>query len=47
MTQRELAGAAGLALITVKKIEQGAHRSMRLETVRRLAVALGVPTSTA
>ena len=45
MTQRELAVAAGLALITVKKIEQGAYGSMRLETVRRLAVALGVPTS--
>jgi transcriptional regulator with XRE-family HTH domain len=45
MTQRELAEASGLSLPAVKKIEQGACGSMRLETVRGLAVALGVPTS--
>jgi transcriptional regulator with XRE-family HTH domain len=45
MTQRELAEASGLSLPAIKKIEQGAYGSMRLETVRRLAVALGVPTS--
>jgi transcriptional regulator with XRE-family HTH domain len=42
LTQRELAEAAELALVTVKKIEQDAYGSMRLETARRLAVALGV-----
>jgi len=42
LTQRELADASGLALITVKKIEQDAYGSMRLETARRLAVVLGV-----
>lgn len=45
LTQRELADAAGLALITVKKIEQDAYGSMRLETARRLAVVLRVPTT--
>jgi transcriptional regulator with XRE-family HTH domain len=45
MTQRELAEASGLSLPAIKKIEQDAYESMRLETVRRLAVALGVPTS--
>lgn len=45
MTQRELAEASGLSLPAIKKIEQGAYGSMRLETVRRLAVALGVSTS--
>jgi transcriptional regulator with XRE-family HTH domain len=45
LTQRELAEASGLSLPAVKKIGQGACGSMRLETVRGLAVALGVPTS--
>jgi transcriptional regulator with XRE-family HTH domain len=45
LTQRELAGKSGLALITVKKIEQDAYGSMRMETARRLAVALGVRTT--
>src|ERR1700677_5156289 len=44
MTQSELAQAAGVALITVKKIEQGAYRTMRMETARSLASALGVRT---
>jgi transcriptional regulator with XRE-family HTH domain len=46
MTQRQLAQAAGLAQATVKKIEQDAYGSMRLETARKLAVALAVPTTT-
>jgi DNA-binding XRE family transcriptional regulator len=34
MTQRELAEASGLSLPAVKKIEQGAYGSMRLERAR-------------
>jgi transcriptional regulator with XRE-family HTH domain len=45
MTQRELAPAAGVSLSLVKKLEQGLITDIRLETARRLAVALGVPTS--
>jgi transcriptional regulator with XRE-family HTH domain len=44
LTQRELADASGLSLSAVKKIEQGALDSLRLETAHRLAAALGVPT---
>lgn len=44
MTQRELAEAAGLSVSAVKKIEQGTLGELRLQTARRLAVALGVPT---
>lgn len=45
MTQHELAGAAGLSLSAVKKIEQGTLGQLRLETTRRLAIALGVTTT--
>ncbi|MGH3193114.1 MAG: helix-turn-helix domain-containing protein [Streptosporangiaceae bacterium] len=45
MTQRELATAAGLALSTIKKIEQGTYGGIRLETVRKLAVVLQVPST--
>lgn len=44
MTQRELAGAAGLSVSAIKKLEQGTMGELRLQTARRLAVALGVPT---
>jgi DNA-binding XRE family transcriptional regulator len=44
MTQSELAGAAGLSLSAVKKIEQGTLGQMRLETAHNIARALGVPT---
>ena len=46
LTQRELAAAAGLSHSTVKKIEQGSYGGIRLETLRRLAAAMGVPTTT-
>ena len=46
MTQRELAAASGFSLSTVKKIEQGSYGPLRMETRRKLAVALGV-TATA
>jgi transcriptional regulator with XRE-family HTH domain len=46
MTQRELATAAGLSQSTVKKIEQGTYGGIRLETLRKLASAMEVPTTT-
>jgi transcriptional regulator with XRE-family HTH domain len=45
LTQRELAGKAGVALATVKKIEQGTYGALRSAMARKLAVALDVPTS--
>ncbi|MCE7079808.1 helix-turn-helix domain-containing protein [Streptomyces sp. ST2-7A] len=45
LTQRELAGAAGLSFSLISKLEQGARQDTRLETARRLAAALGVPTT--
>lgn len=42
MTQADLAHAAGVALITVTRIENGYGGSPRPATVRRLAEALGV-----
>ena len=46
MTQRELAATAGLSYSTVKKIEQGTYGGIRLETLRKLAAAVKVPTTT-
>jgi transcriptional regulator with XRE-family HTH domain len=46
LTQRGLAGAAGMSLSAVKKIEQGTYGGIRLETLRKLAVAMEVPTTT-
>ena len=45
LTQRELASASGVSVSLVRKLEQGERDDARLETVRRLAVALGVPTT--
>ncbi|MEU6174703.1 helix-turn-helix domain-containing protein [Streptantibioticus parmotrematis] len=45
MTQRELASAAGVSVSLIRKLEQGDRATVRLETARRLAVALGVPTT--
>jgi len=45
LSQRELATAAGVSLSLVKKIEQGDRPDVRLETARKLAVALRVPTT--
>jgi transcriptional regulator with XRE-family HTH domain len=46
LTQRELARLAGVSVSLVRKLEQGDYdNGLRLETVRRLAVALQVPTS--
>ncbi|MEI5102263.1 helix-turn-helix domain-containing protein [Streptomyces sp. PmtG] len=46
MSQRELAGASGVSLSTISKLEQGATSGdLRLETVRSLAMALRVTTT--
>ncbi|QXJ22267.1 helix-turn-helix transcriptional regulator [Actinomadura graeca] len=45
LTQKELATLAGVSLSLVRKIEQGEKEGMRLETLRRFAAALRVPTS--
>lgn len=44
LTQRELAGMSGLSLSLVRKLEQGERQDIRIETARKLAVSLGVPT---
>lgn len=44
-TQRELSDISGVSLSLVKKIEQGERVGLRLETLRKLAVALRVRTS--
>jgi transcriptional regulator with XRE-family HTH domain len=45
-TQRELAEAAGVSLSLIRKIEQGERDDARIDTLRRLAVALGRPLTT-
>ncbi|MFE7545561.1 helix-turn-helix domain-containing protein [Streptomyces platensis] len=44
LTQRELADASGVSLSTIRKLEQGDREGARLETLRKLAIALQVPT---
>lgn len=44
MTQRELASASGISVSLIRKLEQGERADTRTETVRKLAVALGVAT---
>ncbi|MFE3756007.1 helix-turn-helix domain-containing protein [Nocardia tengchongensis] len=43
LTQRELAANSGVSLSLIRKIEQGERDDTRIETLRRLAVALGCP----
>ncbi|MFE2541022.1 helix-turn-helix domain-containing protein [Actinacidiphila glaucinigra] len=45
LTQRELASASGVSISLIRKLEQGELSDTRMETARRLAVALHVPTS--
>lgn len=45
LTQRELASAAGVSVQLVRLLEQGAREDTRLETARKLAAALRVPTT--
>ncbi|MEW1546028.1 helix-turn-helix domain-containing protein [Streptomyces tsukubensis] len=44
MTQQELARESGVSVSLIRKLEQGERQDARLETVRRLAASLGVPT---
>ncbi|WP_255954658.1 helix-turn-helix domain-containing protein [Streptomyces odontomachi] len=46
LTQRELASASAVSLATIRKLEQGTGGEPRLETLRALAIALQVSTST-
>lgn len=43
LTQRELAQVSGVSLSFIRKIEQGERDDMRMDTVRKLAVALECP----
>ncbi|MFD9811767.1 helix-turn-helix transcriptional regulator [Streptomyces sp. NPDC059080] len=43
-TQNELARESGVSVSLIRKLEQGEREDARLETVRRLAASLGVPT---
>ena len=45
LTQRALADASGVSLSLIRKLEQGEVPDTRMETARRLAVALRVPTT--
>ncbi|MEU7631411.1 helix-turn-helix transcriptional regulator [Nocardia sp. NPDC049220] len=46
MTQQDLADVSGVSKSTIREIEQGQRTSVRLETLRKLSVALRVRTST-
>jgi transcriptional regulator with XRE-family HTH domain len=45
LTQRELASRSGVSISLIRKLEQGERSDTRLETARRLAAPLGVPTT--
>lgn len=45
LTQRDLAGMAGVSVSLIRKLEQGERNDTRLETVRRLATVLRIPTT--
>ncbi|KOV69692.1 helix-turn-helix domain-containing protein [Streptomyces sp. MMG1121] len=45
MTQRQLASESSVSLSLIRKLEQGERSDTRLETARRLAQALRVPTT--
>lgn len=45
LSQRELATASGVSLSLIRKLEQGDVDHTRMDTARRLAVALRVPTT--
>lgn len=45
LTQRELADASGVSISLIRKLEQAELADTRMETARRLAVALRVPTT--
>ncbi|MFF3865970.1 helix-turn-helix domain-containing protein [Micromonospora sp. NPDC001898] len=45
LTQEQLAEKAGVDVGVVRKLEQGTRQSARIPTLRKLAYALGVPTT--
>ncbi|WP_049564877.1 helix-turn-helix domain-containing protein [Streptomyces sp. SBT349] len=45
LTQRELARKSGVSYSLIQQLEQGARHDTRLETARKLAAALRVPTT--
>ncbi|NUW32432.1 helix-turn-helix domain-containing protein [Nonomuraea sp. SMC257] len=45
LTQQGLADLAGVSASLIRKLEQDARRDVRLETLRKIAVALRVPTT--
>lgn len=45
LTQRELTRLSGVSLSLIRKLEQDERNDTRIETVRKLAVALSVPTT--
>ncbi|NQE88325.1 helix-turn-helix domain-containing protein [Nocardia terpenica] len=46
LNQKELAQASGVSVSLIRKIEQGEREDTRIDTLRRLAVALGCPVTT-
>lgn len=46
LSQRDVARLSGVSLSLISKLEQGERQDTRTETLRKLAVALGVPTMT-
>jgi transcriptional regulator with XRE-family HTH domain len=45
LTQRELADSSGVSLSLIRKIEQGERDDTRMQTLRRIAVAMSCPLS--
>ena len=45
LTQQGLADLAGVSASLIRKLEQDARKDVRLETLRKVAVALKVPTT--
>lgn len=45
LSQQELAELSGVSVSLIRKLEQGERTDVRMETLRRLAVALEVPTT--
>jgi DNA-binding XRE family transcriptional regulator len=45
LSQRELADLSGVSISLIRKLEQSERQDARLETLRKLAVALRVPTA--
>jgi transcriptional regulator with XRE-family HTH domain len=45
LSQRELARVSGVSLSLISKLEQGERQDTRTETLRKIAVALAIPTT--